>query len=99
MRQGKGLSVPDCLVWRMEQDQDATAPSDARVLPVVIYPETLERVNVLHLGDNHGNESEGPLSMFRPTLFTAGKNSYPTMARSRFSTVYDVESSITVHKL
>lgn len=64
MRQGKGLSVPDCLVWRMEQDQDATDPSDARVLPVVLYPETLERVNELHLGDNHGNEPEGPLTTF-----------------------------------
>ena len=99
MKQGKDLSVPDCLVRRMEQDQDATAPSDARVLPVVLYPETLERVNELHLGDNHGNEPEDPLTTLRPTLITAGKNSHPTMARSCFSTAYDVESSITVHKL
>lgn len=64
------------------------------------YPETLERVHVLHLGDNHGNEPEGPPSALLPTPITAGKNSHPTMAWSCFfSTAYEGESSITVHKL
>lgn len=57
--------MPDCLVQRVEQDQDAMAPSGAHILSVVLYSETLGRVNVLHLGDNHGNEPEGPLSALR----------------------------------
>lgn len=90
--------MPDGLVRRVEQDQDAMAPSDAHVLSVVLDPETLGRINVLPLEDNHGNEPEGPLSTLHPTLIPAGKNPHPPMAWSCFSTAYEAESSITVHK-